>query len=64
MDVLLNPGLDAFELTHNPYHATIVLSAMQETTAVALYDGIIISPQDIEDLFELIKISRPLKPLC
>ncbi|MFQ3250294.1 2-dehydropantoate 2-reductase [Alteromonas sp. KS69] len=54
-------GLDTFELTHNPYYATVVLSAMQETAVAALNDGVIISQQDIENLFELIKNFAPIK---
>ncbi|PKG98563.1 ketopantoate reductase family protein [Paraglaciecola sp. MB-3u-78] len=54
-------GLNTFELTHNPYYAAIVYAAMQETAAAALYDGVELTQQDIDSLFELIKNFIPIK---
>lgn len=54
-------GLDTFEMTHNPKYAAIVQKAMQETAEAALYDGVVLSQQDIDDLFNLIKNFTPIK---
>lgn len=54
-------GLNTFELTHNPTYETIVHKAMQETACAALYDGVVLTQQDINSLFELIKNFEPIK---
>jgi 2-dehydropantoate 2-reductase len=54
-------GLDTFELTHNPSYAFIVKKAMLETAAAAIYDGIVLTQQDVDTLFDLIKNFSPIK---
>lgn len=54
-------GLNTFELTHNPSYAGKVKEAMQETAAAALYDRVVLTQQDVEQLFDLIKNFTPIK---
>ncbi len=54
-------GLDTFELTHNPSYACMVKKAMLETAAAAIYDGIVLTQQDVDTLFDLIKNFSPIK---
>jgi 2-dehydropantoate 2-reductase len=54
-------GLDTFELTHNQKYIVMVRRAMQETALAALYDGVILTQQDIDKLFDLIKNFSPIK---
>lgn len=47
--------LDTYALTHDPELASIVFNAMCETSRAASYDGIDISQQEVQNMFELIK---------
>jgi len=52
-------GLDTFELNRN--YAVMPLKTMPESTAAALYDGIVLTQQDIDYSFDLIKNFTPSK---
>lgn len=54
-------GLDTATLTHDPYYANKVKKAMQETALAAQYDEVILTQNDINSLFELIKNFTPIR---
>jgi len=54
-------GLNTFELTHNPLYVTMIQNAMQETVEAARYDGVELTRQDIDSLFDLIKNFSAIK---
>ena len=54
-------GLNTFELTHNPLYVTMIQNAMKETVEAARYDGVELTHQDIDSLFDLIKNFSAIK---
>lgn len=54
-------GLNTFELTHNPAYVAVIRKAMQETVEAARYDGVELTQQDVNTLFNLIKNFSPIK---
>lgn len=54
-------GLNTFELTHNPSYVTMIQKAMQETVEAARYDGVELTQQDVDTLFDLIKNFSAIK---
>lgn len=54
-------GLNTFELTHNPSYVAMIQNAMQETVLAARYDGVELTQQDVDTLFDLIKNFSSIK---
>lgn len=53
--------LKTYELTHQPELAHKVYGAMQETGRAAAYDGVDITPGEVDDMFTLIKSFNSIK---
>lgn len=53
--------LDTYQLTHRPELAYIVRGMMQETALAAKHDGVQITEQDVNDMFNVIKSFDPIK---
>ncbi|MEQ3658275.1 MAG: 2-dehydropantoate 2-reductase [Glaciecola sp.] len=54
-------GLNTFELTHDPSYVVMIQNAMQETVEAARYDGVELTQQDVDNLFDLIKNFSAIK---
>lgn len=54
-------GLDTYEMSHDPYFGPIVHHMMKETAQVAVADNEILTEQDADDMFELIRSFDPIK---
>lgn len=53
--------LDTYQLTHRPELACIVRGMMRETASAAQADGVKVTAQDVDDMFDVIQSFDPIK---